>query len=56
MVKVPEIQVVDQNKVAVNEVIKEVERIVEKVIVVDNIVERIVEVPQVIEKIVEKTI
>lgn len=54
--KVPEIQVVDQTKVAVNEVIKEVERIVEKVIVVDNVVEKVVEVPQIIEKIVEKTV
>ena len=31
VIKVPEIQVVDQHKVAVNEIVKEVDRVVEKV-------------------------
>ncbi len=48
-------KMVRESSAAFNTVVKEIERIVEKIVVVDNTVERIVEVPQVVEKVVVVT-
>jgi hypothetical protein len=53
LVRETDYKVVKEKILEIQPTIKEVERIVEKIVVVENVVEKIVEVPQIIEKIVQ---
>jgi len=53
LVRETDFKVVKEKVLEVQPTYKEVDRVVEKVVVVENIVEKIVEVPQIIEKIVQ---
>ena len=53
LVRETDFKIVERKILEVQPIYKEVERIVEKIVVVENIVEKIVEVPQIIEKIIQ---
>lgn len=55
IVQVAQPQPFEKETIIFNDIVKPIEKIVEKVVVVENIVEKIVEVPQVVEKIVQIT-